>query len=448
MKNQIHYICRNCGNESIKWQGRCNSCGEWDTFEKAEVSSKSSSVYSSIPKIIRLSDYSNTDDTEDRIFSGIPEFDIVLGGGLMKGSITLLAGDPGIGKSTLILQTAVYSSKKVLYIAGEESVNQIYHRYNRLQLNSKNLFIVNESDIDKIIEIIKQNTPEVVIIDSIQTVYSSEVSGSPGSVSQMRECSFTFMNFAKANNIPFFLIGHITKEGAIAGPKILEHLVDTVLHFEGDPNFNYRILRVLKNRFGNSNEIAVFEMTSTGLKQVQNASSFFIDSEFKHSPGSVISTILEGSKVLLLEFQALLTLSFFANPQRVSKGIDIRKLNIISAVIEKRLEIKLSSQNIFFNVSGGLTVTESASDAAIAASLISGFYNQSVPEKTIFLGEISLNGDIRRVKMIYKRLSEAVKLGYNNAVIPAGNLDEDVSSLDCNLFPVKNLEDLFKIIKK
>ncbi len=421
-KTKIKYICSNCGFESLKWLGKCPECDSWNTFseEIAEVSKKTLQSIKKDSKIYKLDEILAQE--EDRILTKISEFDRVLGGGLMPGSVVLLAGDPGIGKSTLALQSTTFINETVLYVSGEESEKQIKLRSSRLNIISDSLFILSETELNQILSIADRIKPKVVFIDSIQTIYKNDLENSPGTITQIRECTVSLIEYAKTKNVAVILIGHVTKEGNIAGPKILEHMVDTVIQFEGELNHSFRILRANKNRFGSTNEIGVFEMKENGLIEVENPSELFLSEREKAIPGSVVTATIEGSRPILIEVQALVTPSNYGYPQRVSNGFDQRRLSILLAVLEKRCGLRVSATNVFINIVGGIKITEPAADLAVCMSIASSIREQSIDSQTMLIGEVGLGGELRSVSAIDKRIAEAEKLGFNNVFLPSNNL--------------------------
>jgi len=426
-KTKTKYICSSCGYESIRWLGKCPECECWESFteEIIEESKRSTKPFKGKIKVQKINEI--TANETDRITSGIIEFDRVLGGGLMPGSIVLIGGDPGIGKSTLAMQTTAKLTDKVLYVTGEESTKQIKIRSQRLNLNSDDFFVLAETNLSAVISAIKEISPAVVVIDSIQTMFREELDNSPGTVTQIRDCTSVLQGVAKKNNICVIIVGHVTKEGMIAGPKILEHIVDTVLYFEGNSNYSYRILRAQKNRYGNTNEIGIFEMKQTGLEQILNPSKIFLSNAENKTPGSVVTSTIEGTRPLLIEAQALITPSNFGYPQRVSTGFDQRRLSILLAVLEKHGNLKLASSNVFINMAGGVKIFEPAIDLAVCCSIASSLANKVVNNKTVVIGEIGLGGEVRSVGNFDKRISEAEKLGFETAIVPKGNLAETKS---------------------
>lgn len=440
-KTKIKYICSNCGYESLRWIGKCPECEGWNTFveEIVEISPRKANIAKSKFSYNKILDI--TANEEDRIKTGITEFDRVLGGGIMPGSVILLGGDPGIGKSTIAMQAASKIKEKILYVTGEESEKQIKLRASRLNVKSDTFFTQAETDLSNILGAIKEISPSVVIIDSIQTTYRSELENSPGTITQIRECTALLMEEAKKNHYSVIIIGHVTKEGMIAGPKILEHIVDTVLQFEGESNHSFRILRAQKNRFGSTNEIGVFEMREDGLREVKNPSELFLSEREKQTPGSVVTSSIEGSRPILLEVQALVTPSSFGYPQRVSNGFDQKRLSILLAVLEKRANVKASVHNVFINVAGGIKVIEPAADLAVCVSIASSLTDKVVDNQTIVIGEVGLGGEIRSVGHIEKRIAEAQKLGFKTAIVPNGNLKSLKNSDSIKIIPVENVKD-------
>lgn len=427
-KTRIKYICSNCGYESLRWLGKCPECESWNSFiEEIIETSKRKPVISKSKYEINTIDSISANE-EDRIKTGITEFDRVLGGGLMPGSVILLGGDPGIGKSTLAMQATANINRKVLYATGEESEKQIKLRASRLKIKSSEFFVHAETNLSDIIGAINQLSPSVVVIDSIQTMYRSELDNSPGTITQIRECTALLMEEAKKKHYCVIIIGHVTKEGMIAGPKLLEHIVDTVIQFEGESNHSFRILRAQKNRFGSTNEIGVFEMHEDGLREVNNPSELFLSEREKQTPGSVVTSSIEGTRPILLEVQALVTPSNYGYPQRVSNGFDQRRLSILLAVLEKRANVRVSAANVFVNIAGGIRITEPAADLAVCSAIASSLLDKIIDNQTIIIGEVGLGGEIRSVGHIEKRIQEAKKLGFKSALIPYRNTKELKSS--------------------
>jgi len=420
-KSRIKYICSSCGYETLRWLGKCPECENWNTFteEIIETSKRKPTITKSKFELNTIDTISA--DEGDRIITGINEFDRVLGGGLMPGSVILLGGDPGIGKSTLAMQAVANINKKVLYATGEESEKQIKLRASRLKLNSPEFYVQAETNLSDILGAINQLSPSVVVIDSIQTMYRAELDNSPGTITQIRECTALLMEEAKKKHYCVIIIGHVTKEGMIAGPKLLEHMVDTVIQFEGESNYSFRILRAQKNRFGSTNEIGVFEMHEDGLREVKNPSELFLSEREKQTPGSVVTSSIEGTRPILLEVQALVTPSNYGYPQRVSNGFDQRRLSILLAVLEKRANVRVSATNVFVNIAGGIRITEPAADLAVCVAIASSLTEKVIDNQAIILGEVGLGGEIRSVGHIDKRIQEAKKLGFKSVIIPAGN---------------------------
>jgi len=435
-KKKIKYVCSNCGYESLRWIGKCPSCDSWNTFTEEFVEEKKSSHKKHTGKGSVSMLNSSVHENESRIKTNIEELDRVLGGGLMPGSVVLIGGDPGIGKSTLVMQAAAKLQRKVLYVTGEESVNQINLRAKRLKVYSEYILAMTETDLDIITNTIQKEEPEVVIIDSIQTTYKPDLDNTPGTITQIRECTSELMQIAKKRHCSIIIVGHITKEGMIAGPKLLEHLVDTVLQFEGERSYSYRILRAQKNRIGSTNEIGIFEMHDDGLHEVKNPSEIFLSERDKEITGSVVTASIEGTRAILLEVQALVTPSVYGNPQRVATGFDYRRLSILLAVLEKRAGFKLSSQNVFLNIAGGIRIDEPAVDLAVCCAIASSFTNKFAKNDPVAIGEVGLGGEVRSVSNIEKRIQEAVKLGFKKVVIPSNNFKSLNSKTSIEFIPV------------
>ena len=424
------FFCQNCGHEESKWLGQCPACKEWNTFveEKVTVSRGSTSAASEagkerVSKVVTLSSVSVEED--ERIRTGIAELDRVLGGGIVQGSLVLVGGDPGIGKSTLLLQVCQRLSdagKNVLYISGEESGKQIKLRANRMGTFSEHLYLLCETNLELIRQTIERQKPDMVVIDSIQTMYNEEVSSAPGSVSQVRESTNILMQLAKGMNISIFIVGHVTKEGTVAGPRVLEHMVDTVLYFEGDRHASYRILRGVKNRFGSTNEIGVFEMRKEGLVEVENPSEFMLSGRPEHASGSVVACAMEGTRPILMEIQALVCRSNFGMPRRTAAGLDYNRVNLLMAVLEKRAGLPLSNYDAYVNIVGGIRMNEPAADLGIVMAIASSYKNRPVPEDAIVFGEVGLSGEVRAVTMPEQSVAEARKLGFKTCIIPEVSL--------------------------
>lgn len=415
------YFCQNCGHEETKWLGQCPACREWNTFVEEKVTPVSAKTVKERreTRVVTLSGIKT--DEDDRMLTGIEELDRVLGGGIVKGSLVLVGGDPGIGKSTLLLQVCQRLSsagRKLLYISGEESLKQIKLRANRMGEFTENLYLLCETSLDVIRGIIEQQKPDMVVIDSIQTMYNEEVASAPGSVSQVRESTNIFMQLAKGLNISIFIVGHVTKEGTVAGPRVLEHMVDTVLYFEGDRHASYRILRGVKNRFGSTNEIGVFEMRKEGLVEVKNPSEFMLSGKPEHASGSVVACAMEGTRPMLMEIQALVCKTSFGMPRRTAAGLDYNRVNLLMAVLEKRLGLPLSNYDAYVNIAGGIRLNEPAADLGIVLAVASSYKNRPIAEDVIVFGEVGLSGEVRAVSMPEQRVAEAKKLGFTTCVIP------------------------------
>ncbi len=453
-KSKTVYICSECGYETPRWLGQCPNCNEWNTLNEEiktvvkESSVKRSLVGSNRGKAYPLSQI--TADTGHRYNTGLKELNRVLGGGLVKGSVVLLSGDPGIGKSTILLQICEYlgTDLKILYVSGEESAHQIKLRASRLAVSTENLSVLCETDAQYISEYIQSEKPDIVIIDSIQTMEISELNSSPGSVTQVRESTNLFTRTAKASNIPIFLVGHVNKDGNIAGPKVLEHIVDCVLYFEGDRNTSYRILRAVKNRYGSTNEIGVFEMLDNGLCEVENPSMMLISGKPRNVSGTCVACLMEGSRPILAEVQSLVTPSGFGNPRRMATGIDYGRMAMLIAVLEKRCGYFLGNMDCYTNVIGGLRIDETAADLSIALAIVSSLKDVVVPEKTLAFGEIGLAGEIRSVNCCEQRIKEAAKLGFEKCIIPYHNYSKLPKYLfnEIEIVPAKNIRQAFEAI--
>lgn len=415
------FFCQNCGHEENKWLGQCPMCKEWNTFveETFTVSKNSTVKMAKEAEVIALKHVET--ENEGRVQTSIEELDRVLGGGIVPGSLILVGGDPGIGKSTLLLQVCqklCEKKKQVLYISGEESLKQIKLRANRMGDFTEDLFLLCETNLEVIKTVIEKRRPEMVVVDSIQTMYSEDVTSAPGSVSQVRESTNVFMQLAKGLGISIFIVGHVTKEGTVAGPRVLEHMVDTVLYFEGDRHASYRILRGVKNRFGSTNEIGVFEMRQNGLAEVQNPSEFMLSGRPENASGSVVACSMEGTRPILLEIQALVCNSNFGMPRRTAAGTDYNRVNLLMAVLEKRAGIHLSNADAYVNIAGGIKMNEPAIDLGIVMAIVSSYKNRPIDEKTIVFGEVGLSGEVRAVSMPEQRVAEAKKLGFETCIVP------------------------------
>ncbi len=446
------YICSECGYESPKWSGKCPQCNNWNTMNEEVVNTSSASAKAERSlksvKAVKVNEISY--ENEHRIKTNIPEFDRVIGGGIVKGSVSLISGDPGIGKSTILLQICknVNNSTNVLYVSGEESAVQLKLRANRLMVTDDNLKIMTETDAESICEYIKTEKPDLVMIDSIQTMRIEELSSSAGSIVQVRESSNLFLSVAKAFDIPVIIVGHVNKGGDIAGPKVLEHIVDTVLYFEGERNQSYRILRAVKNRFGSTNEIGVFEMTQSGLSEVPNPSAMLLSGRMSGVSGSAITCVIEGTRPILAEVQSLVTATGFGNPRRMSTGFDYNRLNLILAVLEKREGLFFSNLDAYLNIVGGLKLEEPAVDLAVAMSLVSGLRDKPIDDDMVIFGEIGLSGEIRSISRITERVSEAARLGFKQCVVPKSNI-KVLNKLkeDITIIGVSSLSEALQLIK-
>lgn len=452
-KIKTSYICSECGFESPKWYGKCPSCGEWNTLNEElnsqQTKNSFSNSFSTVNQVLALDDICGEND--ERIPTKIEEFDRVLGGGIVKGSLVLLSGDPGIGKSTILLQICQNlgsKGQKILYVSGEESANQIKLRAVRIGVTTNNLFILSQIDLATIVECIKAEKPDIVIIDSIQTMVYEQVNSSAGSITQVRECTNVFMHTAKGLGIPIFIVGHVNKDGAIAGPKVLEHIVDTVLYFEGERNYSYRILRGVKNRFGSTNEIGVFEMTADGLKEVLNPSLMMISGRPKNTSGTCVACVMEGTRPILAEVQGLVCATGFGTPRRMSTGFDYNRMSMLLAVLEKRAGYFFNNMDAYVNVVGGLKLDEPAADLTVALALVSSLKDKAVDDKTIAFGEVGLAGEIRAVNNCEQRISEAKRLGFERCIIPFHNYKSITNSLKStfDIFPVRNIREAFSAL--
>ena len=447
-KTTTQFVCSECGYVSPKWLGKCPACNNWNTFveEKAIVTASGKDKKKERSEPINLNQVEKKDTI--RIKTGIEELDRVLGGGFVEGSLTLLGGEPGIGKSTLILQicSKLKLDGKILYVSGEESAEQIKLRADRLEIKNDNLLFLAETDIDNVEYGIEKYSPKFVIIDSVQTMYSEEITSAPGSVSQVREITARIMKMCKKADITTIIIGHVTKDGNIAGPRVLEHMVDAVLYLEGERYFSYRILRGVKNRFGSTNEIGMFEMQNEGLVEIKNPSSILISEREGNPPGSIIVVSLEGTRPLLLELQALSVPSVFGMPRRNAIGIDYNRLTLLMAVLEKRAGLNLGSQDVYLNIVGGIKVNEPALDLGIVLATASVFKNISIKEDVVAIGEVGLTGEIRSVNMIEKRIKEAEKLGYKTCIIPESNKKLLKEKFNLDIIGAKNIIDAMKYL--
>lgn len=446
---KIVFFCQNCGYESSKWLGQCPACKEWNTFveETVDKSIEKDTRASSNVTPVPLSEISATPG--DRFTTHSAEFDRVLGGGIVPGSLILVGGDPGIGKSTLLLQLCrdlSHDAKHILYISGEESLQQIKLRADRMGSFSDSLKLLSETNLSIIRGVIEREKPEIVIIDSIQTMYSEEVGSAPGSVSQVRESTNVLMQIAKGLNITVFVVGHVTKEGTVAGPRVLEHMVDTVLYLEGDRYASYRILRGVKNRFGSTNEIGVFEMRQDGLREVENPSEFMLSGKPKGASGSVVACSMEGTRPILLEIQALVTKSNFGMPRRTAVGTDLNRLNLIMAVLEKRIGLPLGAYDAYINIAGGIKVSEPAIDLAIVMAVVSSFKDKPVDDTIIAFGEVGLSGEIRAASSTEQRIREAKKLGFDKCIFPKASDNKDIRAIEGeHFYAISTVNDVVKL---
>lgn len=426
--SKVVYVCKECGYETAKWMGKCPSCNAWGSLEEdVRLNKKSAAAPASVNRAVSAKSLSQIDITiEERFVTGIKELDRVLGGGIVKGSGVLLSGDPGIGKSTILLQicNALQNALNILYVSGEESAIQIKMRANRLGVQSDNLTIMTETDAQSISEYILTYKPDLVMIDSIQTMQIAELTSSAGSIVQVRECTNLLLRTCKGLDIPLFIVGHVNKGGDIAGPKVMEHIVDTVLYFEGERNQSYRILRAIKNRFGSTNEIGVFEMGENGLREVENPSAMLLSGRLVDVSGDCITCVIEGTRPILAEVQGLVTTTGFGNPRRTATGYDYNRLNLLLAVLEKRIGLYFSNLDTYVNIVGGMHLYEPAADLAVAMSLVSGLRDIPIDQKTIAFGEIGLSGEIRSVPRVEARVNEAARLGFTKCILPKASLKQ------------------------
>ena len=443
------FFCQNCGHEENKWLGQCPMCKEWNTFVEEPVSFSKSASAKLIKdaEVVALKHVET--DQEERIKTKIEELDRVLGGGIVPGSLLLVGGDPGIGKSTLLLQVCqrlCEDKHQVLYISGEESLKQIKLRANRMGEFTEDLLLLCETNLEIVKNVIQKRKPEVVIIDSIQTMYSEEVASAPGSVSQVRESTNVFMQLAKGLGISIFIVGHVTKEGTVAGPRVLGHMVDTVLYFEGDRHASYRILRGVKNRFGSTNEIGVFEMRQNGLVEVENPSEFMLNGKPENASGSVVACSMEGTRPILIEIQALVCSSNFGMPRRTAAGTDYNRVNLLMAVLEKRVGIHLSNYDAYVNIAGGIKMNEPAVDLGIVMATVSSYKNQPIDEKTIVFGEVGLSGEVRAVNMPEQRVAEAKKLGFTTCIMPEVSREVVKNIKGIKIIGVKTINEALQVL--
>jgi DNA repair protein RadA/Sms len=451
-KTKTHFVCQSCGYQMPKWLGRCPGCQEWNTFVEERIIEEKEPQRdllglesSAIP--VPLTEI--TGEEKERLTIGMGEFDRVLGGGIVLGSLVLVGGDPGIGKSTLLLQAMnqlASSGASVLYVSGEESLQQTKMRANRLGVASAHLFVVSETSLEKILQDIQSLRPSAVVVDSIQTIYSSDLPSTPGSIGQVREASSRLLYLAKHLGIPIFLIGHVTKEGFIAGPKVLEHMVDTVLYIEGEANQAFRILRAVKNRFGPTNEIGVFEMKDSGLVEVANPSEYFLSERVQHASGSVVMPCIEGSRPILIELQALVVPTHFGAPRRTAQGVDASRVSLMAAVMEKRLGLQMLSHDIFVNIAGGMKVEEPGVDLGIIASIASSYRDKLIDPETVVFGEVGLGGEARGISQPEVRVKESSRLGFKRCLLPKQNQDKMKGIKGIELIGVRTIQEATKIL--
>lgn len=444
------FFCQNCGHEESKWLGQCPMCKEWNTFVEEKITTGNGVSVGRISKEVEVVPLSSIKtDSEDRVQTRMEELDRVLGGGIVPGSLILVGGDPGIGKSTLLLQVCQRLAEEhhsVLYISGEESLKQIKMRALRMGEFTDDLSLFCETNLNTIRSVIEQRKPEIVIIDSIQTMYSEEVNSAPGSVSQVRESTNTLMQLAKGLNISIFIVGHVTKEGTVAGPRVLEHMVDTVLYFEGDRHASYRILRGVKNRFGSTNEIGVFEMRQSGLAEVKNPSEFMLNGKPKNASGSIVACSMEGTRPILIEIQALICQSNFGLPRRTAAGTDYNRVNLLMAVLEKRIGLPLSHYDAYVNIAGGIKMNEPAIDLGLVLAIVSSYKNKPVGDTVIAFGEVGLSGEVRAVNMPEQRVLEAKKLGFSTCIIPKVCLESVKNIKGIEIIPVSSVNEAIQLL--
>jgi len=451
-KNRSKYVCQSCGYESLKWMGKCSECGSWNSFIEEVVESQREKRKKEM--VIRNRPLAITEVNqvvEKRLITGIEEFDRVVGGGIVLGSVNLLGGAPGVGKSTLLLQACAELAKrgkKVLYISGEESLNQIKMRADRLSIHSEHFFLLSETDVDAIVAILKAEKPDMAVIDSIQTVFTSELESLPGNVSQVRFCGHHITGVAKEEYIPLFLVGHVTKDGSIAGPRVLEHLVDSLLLFEGNGQHHYRMLRAVKNRFGSTNEVGLFEMSDQGMVEVNQPSEYLLAQRRSDISGTVVTVSLEGTRSLLVEVQALVTPTRYGIPQRTTTGIDSRRLAILLAVLEKRLGLRFGNQDVFVNAAGGIRLTEPGVDLAVAIALVSSLKEKPISAKVAIVGEVGLAGEIRSVSQIANRIKESERLGFKQFIYPKSSQLKQSKKTGIQLNGVETIDQAVKLLIK
>tara|TARA_B110000116_G_scaffold43530_1_gene36020 strand:- start:7986 stop:9335 length:1350 start_codon:yes stop_codon:yes gene_type:complete len=444
-KNKVNFLCSACGDDFPKWNGQCPSCKEWGTLSEFKVLGKKKNSKTEYRDYRRLNDVLASEPGE-RFSSGIVEADRVLGGGLLPGSLLLLGGNPGVGKSTLALHICSGINKPVLYVSAEESEEQVAIRAKRINVESKNLHLSSENDLNGILTHIDRISPALVVVDSIQTILNSDLDSLPGSPSQIRDCGQKFLEVSKQKNVIIMIVGHVTKEGTIAGPKMLEHMVDTVLYLEGDDRYEHRILRSAKNRFGTTNEVGIFHMNEGGLNEVTNPSEMFLSERSKNVPGTCIYPSLEGTRPILIEVQALVSTANFGTPQRNVNGFDFKRLAMLLAVLEKRMELVMGMKDVFINLVGGLKVDDPAADLSILCAIASSFMDKPIDENIVFMGEIGLAGEVRSISRLGHRLSEVMALGFSGAIVPAASMNDKIKKSKLEIYPVNSVKETFDIL--
>ena len=444
-KNKVNFLCSACGDDFPKWNGQCPSCKEWGTLSEFMVLGKKKNSKTEYRDYRRLNDVLESEPGE-RFSSGIVEADRVLGGGLLPGSLLLLGGNPGVGKSTLALHICSGINKPVLYVSAEESEEQVAIRAKRINVESKNLHLSSENDLNGILKHIDRISPALVVVDSIQTILNSDLDSLPGSPSQIRDCGQKFLEVSKQKNVIIMIVGHVTKEGTIAGPKMLEHMVDTVLYLEGDDRYEHRILRSEKNRFGTTNEVGIFHMNEGGLNEVTNPSEMFLSERSKNVPGTCIYPSLEGTRPILIEVQALVSTANFGTPQRNVNGFDFKRMAMLLAVLEKRMELVMGMKDVFINLVGGLKVDDPAADLSILCAIASSFMDKPIDENIVFMGEIGLAGEVRSISRLGHRLSEVMALGFSGAIVPAASMNDKIKKSKIETYPVNSVKETFDIL--
>jgi DNA repair protein RadA/Sms len=444
-KNKVNFLCSACGDDFPKWNGQCPSCKEWGTLSEFKVLGKKKNSKTEYRDYRRLNDVLASEPGE-RFSSGIVEADRVLGGGLLPGSLLLLGGNPGVGKSTLALHICSGINKPVLYVSAEESEEQVAIRAKRINVESKNLHLSSENDLNGILTHIDRISPALVVVDSIQTILNSDLDSLPGSPSQIRDCGQKFLEVSKQKNVIIMIVGHVTKEGTIAGPKMLEHMVDTVLYLEGDDRYEHRILRSAKNRFGTTNEVGIFHMNEGGLNEVTNPSEMFLSERSKNVPGTCIYPSLEGTRPILIEVQALVSTANFGTPQRNVNGFDFKRMAMLLAVLEKRMELVMGMKDVFINLVGGLKVDDPAADLSILCAIASSFMDKPIDENIVFMGEIGLAGEVRSISRLGHRLSEVIALGFSGAIVPAASMNDKIKKSKLKIYPVNSVKEIFDIL--